>query len=358
MRLPDGREVSRSFVRKTDARAWLESERSKLRRGDWIDPRHGSQTVSDLVWEVHATKVQISARSRELYETIIRNQIDPYLGGWRINRLTTDRVQDWVVELVDRGLAPSTVVRAHMLLSNALRWAVKRRRIPFNAADSDDINLPRPQRSDHRYLTTEDFELAGAVPERARGFVYLGAMGGLRPGEALAMRWDNINLNTGLMRVSGTMQETGEITGPKTDTSRRQVELPAMAVDFFRARRGRSESAFIVEGVRGGSYTLQNFRHQVWNPAVDASVGRPLRPHDLRHTHVALMIAAGAHSKAIQVRLGHRDIRMTLNTYGHLMPGLDKEAASRLNDLFAAQTRPKPDSGVVVERTFGTEKPL
>ncbi len=118
-----------------------------------------------------------------------------------------------------------------------------------------------------------------------------------------------------------------------------RVALPGTAVDYRRARWSRSTDEFVVEKTRGGPYTLQDFRRRIFVLAAKASVGLPVRPHDLRHTHVALLIAAGVHPKAIQERLGHRGIRMTLNTYGHLMDGLDQEAAERLDALVVLSDR-------------------
>jgi integrase len=80
----------------------------------------------------------------------------------------------------------------------------------------------------------------------------------------------------------------------------------------------------------GGPVRRSNFRRRVWLPAVQASVGEPMRFHDLRYTHVAMLIAQGEHPKTIQARLGHRSISTTLDTYGHLFEGLDEAAADRL----------------------------
>ena len=84
----------------------------------------------------------------------------------------------------------------------------------------------------------------------------------------------------------------------------------------------------------GGPLRRTTFRERFWLPAVRASVGEPCRFHDLRHTHVALLIAQGEHPKVIQQRLGHASIRTTLDTYGHLFEGLDEAAAERLDAGF------------------------
>jgi integrase len=85
---------------------------------------------------------------------------------------------------------------------------------------------------------------------------------------------------------------------------------------------------------RGGPLLNRNFRDRIWLPAVRASVGEPMRFHDLRHTHAAILISQGEHPKVIQHRLGHSSIKVTLDTYGHLFEGLDEAAAERLDIAF------------------------
>jgi integrase len=125
---------------------------------------------------------------------------------------------------------------------------------------------------------------------------------------------------------------------PKTRASRRTVTLPAFLVDGLRQHLSAYGWAgglvFTSPESRPLHWTYSRRRH--WKPAVEASVGEPCRFHDLRHTHAALLIAAGEHSKVIQQRLGHASIRTTLDVYGHLFDGLDEDATDRL-DLIAAQ---------------------
>lgn len=99
------------------------------------------------------------------------------------------------------------------------------------------------------------------------------------------------------------------------------------------------EDGFVFQAPQGGPLRRSNFRRRVWLPAVRASVGQPMRFHDLRHTHVALLIAQGEHPKTIQGRLGHASISTTLDTYGHLFEGLDEAAADRLDAAAAHSPR-------------------
>jgi integrase len=124
-------------------------------------------------------------------------------------------------------------------------------------------------------------------------------------------------------------------SGPtKTKGSRRTISLPQTLVEELAAHLaefGTGPEGVIVSSPQGSWVRASSWRQRFWNPAVEASVGRPFRFHDLRHTHAAFLIAQGAHAKAIQSRLGHSSIVVTMDTYGHLMPEIDEGLADMLD---------------------------
>jgi integrase len=104
------------------------------------------------------------------------------------------------------------------------------------------------------------------------------------------------------------------------------------------AAYGTGPQGVVVASPKGSWFRADSWRYRFWHPAVMASgLGRPLRFHDLRHTHASLLIAQGAHPKAIQTRLGHSSIVVTMDTYGHLLEGLDADLAERLNEMATAE---------------------
>jgi integrase len=142
---------------------------------------------------------------------------------------------------------------------------------------------------------------------------------------------------------------------PKTSASRRTITLPRFLVESLAAHlatQANAQSDLVFRAPEGGPLHRTTFRERFWLPAVRASVGGPCRFHDLRHTHVALLIAQGEHPKVIQQRLGHASIRTTLDTYGHLFEGLDEAAADRLDAAFHTlpvdRTLTEPSAGVAV----------
>jgi len=127
---------------------------------------------------------------------------------------------------------------------------------------------------------------------------------------------------------------------PKTRATRRTLTLPGVVRDVLGEHLGARPvvgHGLVFTDTAGGPLRRSNFARRDFKPAVAASVGEPCRVHDLRHTHAAWLIANGEHAKTIQARLGHASIKTTLDRYGHLMPGLDEDAADRLDELAAGE---------------------
>jgi integrase len=182
--------------------------------------------------------------------------------------------------------------------------------------------------------------LADAIGERYRALVLVGAYGGLRIGELAGLRRRGVDLLRGRVDVAEIVVEVrGELFmgPPKTRAGRRRVTLPRSVVEELAEHLGPlgDADAHVFTADAGGVLRPSNFRVKVWLPAVRAAGLAPLRPHDLRHTAVALWIAAGANPKEVSVRAGHTSVSFTLDRYGHLFPGHDTELRDRLDAMHA-----------------------
>ena len=265
-----------------------------------------------------------------------RNQIACYLGSRRIRDLEPTDVRAWVTDLMDAGYAPTTIKTALQLLGAALDTAVHDGIIPRSPVQG--VKTPPYRPTEMRFLShTEIIELGSTVRPRYRALILSAAYTGLRFGELAALRLNKMNLLKRSMTVSATASTVrGRIIfgPPKTPASRRQVSLPSQLVDVLTTHlreHGPGDDGLVFSAPGGGVLRRANFGRRDWHPAVDASVGRPCRFHDLRHSHAALMIAEGVHPKVLQERLGHTSITTTLDTYGHLFDGLDKAATDALD---------------------------
>ena len=162
--------------------------------------------------------------------------------------------------------------------------------------------------------------LAWAIDPQYSALVFTAAATGCRFNELAALRTEHLDVTRRRLAVTEGLTTTDGRLGPTPTRTSRQVSLPRQLLEELHkhfALWPTGPDAYLFTAPKGGLLRHSNFRSRVWLPAVTASVGQPLRFEDLRHTHAATLIAAGEHPKVIQLRLGHRTLQATLDTYGH-----------------------------------------
>lgn len=325
---------SRTFRLKDDAKDY----EADLRRGVAAATSGGRITVKawSEMWLDSAVNLGPGGRQAYTWELA---RIIPALGDLRLVDVTAARVSRFLADEAAAGYAPSTVHRRYRTLRRMFGVAVAQGRLAANPCAQ--VDPPRVPRSEMLYLTAEELDrLAGAVADRYVALVLVAGWGGLRWSELVGLRRRNVDdgrvhVREQLVWRTGTGWDRCQ---PKTDQSVRSVTLPRSVADtldvhlaeFTRADR----DALVFTNGRGGPLGSSSFRSHHWKPALErADVDPALRFHDLRHTAVALAIAAGAHPKSIQARMGHSSITVTLDRYGHLFPDLDDRLADALDAL-------------------------
>lgn len=344
---PSGKERARSFRRRTDAEKFMVTVETDKLRGMWADPRLVKITVSEWLPTWQASRVHLRPSTRALSASLLRNHVLPYFGDRRLGSVTPTEVQGFVAHLEEKGLAPSTVRQCYLLVGGLFT----------SALDSDiivrtpcrGINLPEDSKTEMRFLTADEVsDLAGVIDERYRALVLTAAYAGCRFGELAGLRAHRLDLLRRTLTIAEALSEVrGEVrlAPPKTVAARRQLALPKFLTKELAGHLAEwppGSDGFVFPAPQGGPLLRRNFRRRTWLPAVRASVGLPMRFHDLRHTHAAMLIAQGVHPKVIQNRLGHSSIKITLDTYGHLFEGLDEAAAERLDAAFGRATADLP----------------
>lgn len=333
---PSGRKRSKTFRRRRDAEAFLAGVETDKARGLYRDPSAGRIKLQDFAREWVRTTVHLRPSTVARYKSLLRTHILPALGALPLNSIRPLEVRSFVSDLEKKGLAPSTVRQGYVILARILKAAELSELIA--RSPTVGVDLPRARRAEPHFLTAEEVgRLAGAVDPRYRVFVLTGAYGALRWGELAGLRVRRLRL---LERKLDIVETAIEVSGrlvfgpPKTGT--RTVTLPASIGEELGAHLARYPDAqgFVFSAPEGGALRHRNFTSRYWEPAVEKAGLAPLRIHDLRHTGVALAIAAGAHPKAIQERLGHASITTTLNVYGHLFEGLEEQVATGLDETF------------------------
>jgi integrase len=311
-------------------------------------PSSPAQRLGDFMegW-LRSIEGSVRPKTLQTVRMYVRRHIVPDLGKSRLDKLQPQRVQALLDAKLKAGLAPQTVIHIRAILRRALGRAVRYGWIHRNAAALTDP--PRLER----------FEIKPFLPDEARAFLdaarrddlealyKLALSTGLRQGELLGLKWEDVNLDGAELRVNHALQRFGgalHLVPPKTVRSRRSVPIPALAVKALRTHRARQRDARLLAGARwhetGLVFTTK------WGTPIEptnatrsfkrllARAGiRQIRFHDLRHSCATLLLVQGVSPRVVMEILGHSQISLTMNTYSHVIPALQREAAARLDAL-------------------------
>ena len=336
---PDGRERSKTFERRSDAERWVASMQMSKARGEWVDPALGRCTFGRWVDEWAATIVDLRPSTRDRDLRAVRVHLLPYFGDVPLARITNLMVRRFIADMLETGNhAPATVRKVGQILAKVMRSSVEAGLIARSPCDG--VRLPAEGRREMRFLTAEQVaKLAAAVGPEWETLVYTAAYAGLRWGELAGLRPARLEL---ARRTIMVVEQLNELNGrldwgpPKTAAGRRAVSIPSTLADLLAAQLARpmvARSGLVFPTPLGEPMRGSNFGRRVWAPATKALEPDGLRFHDLRHIAVALAISQGAHPKALQERMGHSSVTVTLDRYGHLYEGLDGQIADGLDDL-------------------------
>ncbi|MFT3851948.1 MAG: site-specific integrase [Ilumatobacteraceae bacterium] len=329
-RTADGVQRGKQFERRRDAERYANLVEVDVAQGSWVDPRLGRITVGEWFerWWPTVTNLRATTRARD--EASFRTHVLPRFATTPLGRLDRTALREWVTDLSDpagKALAPATVVKAAQVFNKVVRAAVEDRVIAHNPVEN--LPVPAVPRDEMRFLTPDElWKLANTIDPRYRGLVLLGGYGGLRIGEMLALRWQAVDETNSRVNVTSTLTDlAGHLSfgPPKTKASVRMVTLPRFVIDELTANTPGTPSpdALVFRSPEGHTIRPGLLRRRFWTPAVATAQLAPLRIHDLRHTAIALWIAAGANPKQIATRAGHTSVAVVLDRYGHLLPQHD-----------------------------------
>jgi integrase len=335
---PDTRRLTpapMTFATKGAADRWLARKRSELDAGTAIDEKAGSEPLSHW-WSGYWDSVQSrKPTTRVNYSTAWRLRIAPRFGTVPVRRIKPSHVDDWIAGMSQDGVSATKVIEAVGVLRRVLDRAVRDKAIAQNPCTQRSGSLPRRPNVERPVLSPAEVErLASAMShERDQVLVLLLAYGGLRVGEALALRWSDVDLERGMLTIRESVEDsTGPlIVGPTKTYAVRAITLPrALAVEL--RNLFVQQTTLVFSNAKGGYLRYGNWRRDCWNPAVKRS-GVKATPHDLRATCASLLIDAGASVKDVQAHLGHEDELTTLRLYTRVRPGRSADLANRLDAL-------------------------
>lgn len=325
-----------------------------------------------------AKKRQVKSGTYLKYESHLLTHVIPAIGAVQLRDLDYRRINALYHKLEEKGLAPATMSDVASILRSALEDAVVKGLIPKNPAKM--VPKPAHRREEARFMTQEEIRwlLEAVKGERLEAGFILALHTGMRPGEWLGLPWEAVDLTVGTVTVRQALhEEKGRVfIGPvKTKAALRTITLPKAAVEALRLHRKRQaaerlaagsawqDSGLVFTNTLGGLLRRSNVdgrdlarvirkarqlaaegyekagttRSEAQARAAKLLEGVTL--HTFRHTHAALLIAQGVDIMAVSRRLGHENVRITLELYGHLLPGQDEKAAAAMDGFLAGLAR-------------------
>jgi len=318
-------------------------------RQDGLPLASGRETVGAFLrtW-LEAIRPSVRPRTWQRYEEYVRIHVAPALGKLPLARLQPHHLQRLYADRLKVGASPTDVRHLHSVIHHALKDGVRWGLIAHNVADL--VTPPRIQRREMQTLSPEEARrfLEAAAGDRLEALYTLAITTGMRQGELLALRWQDVDLEAGTVQVRGTLQRTAAglvVQEPKTRTSRRLVALTGAAVAALRRHKARQleerlragavwqDTGFVFTNEIGGPLEVRNLIRRSFWPLLERAGLPRIRFHDLRHTAATLMLAQGVHPKVAAEMLGHSQVAVTLDLYSHVTPTMQRQAAAAMDAL-------------------------
>ena len=345
------------FRTKKDAQAALTEILGQVAAGSYVEPTKKTVAVFLREW-LPAIEGTVRPSTWRSYATNMERHVMPRLGQVALRQLSAPQLNAFYSELLATGrcdgrggLSARTVRYTHVILHRALRDAVRWGLLSRNPADLADP--PKQQRPEVQVWTPAQLRLflEHVGGDRLAGLWVLLATTGMRRGEALGLRWRDVDFATSRVSISQTLGSWGGqlvFAAPKTAKSRRSLTLDPVTLTVLRRhhrlqleermRWGRTNDELDLVFAREDGSPVRPDTVTRQFAELSKSAGLPkIRVHDLRHTYATIALSSGAHAKVVAERLGHATIGITLDTYSHVMPALEEQTATRIARLIVGE---------------------
>ena len=305
------------------------------------------QTITQYVEHYIATVISLHGKTTTLdnYRGIVKRYLTPAFGQRALAKLMPADVELLHKAMRDRGLALRTIRGAHMLLHGALKHAVHQGTLPRNVCDV--VSSPTPPRADIKPLSPEQIRqlLDTAEGDRFDALYHVALTTGMRLGELVGLRWQDIDLERGAVSVRQQINRLvgqGSVVSQPKGKRGRSIPIPQTTIAALRAHKRRQTEERLRSGAQWHDRDLV-FASTIGTPLAPSSVYRRFKPllmraglpdirfHDLRHSAATWLLMLGIHPKVVQERLGHSTITITLDTYSHVLPDIQQGAADALD---------------------------
>lgn len=303
-------------------------------------------TVADYLtlWLEQTARVKVSPTTYHRYRQHVRLHLIPHVGSVRLNKLTALHVGQLYSAMERAGASASECRKVGKVFKQALRDAVRLRFLMHNPAA--DVLMPRVIKKEITPLDQEQAVrlLTHAAEDRHHALYVLALDSGMRQGELFGLTWPDIDFGAGSVQVQRSLEEIQghlRLKETKTGKGRRRIDLTPFTRDALHEHRKRmlAEGRDVKAGAvfcdtEGKWLRKSNFQRRSFKPLLRGAELPDIRFHDLRHTCATLLLMADVNVKVVSERLGHRSIEITLNTYSHVLPTMQKTAAEKMQGIF------------------------
>ena len=347
--------IRKTFSTRSAAKRWRQDALVAVRQGTLQAARRATLRQVAVEWLADARRGVITNRSGDrykpsairAYDQALKLRVLPVLGDRQFAQITRGELQRFADELVASGLAPSTVQCSLLPVRAIYKRALSLDELTINPTVG--LSLPAVRgRRDKIVAPEQAAALIDALPDaHDRALWGIALYAGLRRGELLGLRWEDVDIASGHIRVERSWDiNEGHAVAPKSREGRRTVPIAGRLRTLLAAHRlASSRASGHVFGTTGTGVAAIRHVTKRADDAWNAAKLERITLHEARHTYASLMIAAGVNAKALSTYMGHANISITLDRYGHLMPGNEAEAATLLdtyldaaNDLAAVAT--------------------
>lgn len=336
----------RGFKTKKEANTALAETLNEVNKGTYVEP--SKILFSDYLnqW-LHDKQINIMPSTYSNYRWLVDKHINPYLGNVELSKLNPMIIQKFYNDLVLKGsLAQENIQKIHSLIKDSLNKAERWGLISKNVASL--VDRPKAYKKEMSVWTIEEVKefLIAAKDDRLFVAFILAISTGMRQAEILGLRWKDLDTEDSSISIVQTLSHDGKTlkTGTKTKAGMRKVHLPLETLQILQKHKRLIElekkqnsplytdNDLIVCTTVGTPVIPRNLMRSYYRLISNAKLTK-IRFHDLRHTHATLLLKQGVNPKIVAERLGHADIRITLDTYSHLMPSMQKEATAEFGKL-------------------------
>jgi len=328
----------RGFITKKEAENALTKLLSEVHTGVYVEPSkllYGEYLES---W-FNTKKYSIGIQTAKVPKGYLNTRIITSLGSIKLAKLTSLHMQNDVNSLRDEGLKRGTIEKIVKIIRNSLDHAIDLELITKNVA----VKTKLPKVDKEELTVWNEYEvqlfLKAAQDSRYSIVFHMALVTGMRQGELLGLRWKDVDLEKGHLNISQTLSHDG-----KTKSSLRKILLPVSTVAKLNKHRAVVLKEKLSQGEEnqgndlvmctpsGTPINTANVRRSL-NALIKKAAVPKIRFHDLRHTHATLLLAKGVNVKVISEQLGHSNIKITLDTYSHVLPTMEEDAVNKIEEI-------------------------